>query len=55
MYIAAEEKAQKRFAQEEKVWGAPRFLALGAITLGIALTVIYLMSTMSGCSLQVVP
>jgi hypothetical protein len=55
MYIAAEEKAQKRFAQEEKVWRAPRFLALGAVTLAIALTAIYLMSTTSGCSLQIVP
>ena len=28
-YIAAEAKAQKRFAEEDKVWRAPRFFALG--------------------------
>lgn len=54
-YIAAEEKAQKRFAVEDKAWRAPRFFALGAVTLAIALTTIYLMSTTSGCSLQIVP
>jgi hypothetical protein len=54
-YIAAEDKAQKRFAQEDKVWRAPRFFAIGAVTLAIALTAIYLMSTTAGCSLQIVP
>jgi hypothetical protein len=54
-YIAAEEKAQKRFAEEDKVWRAPRFFAIGATTLAIALTAIYLMSTTGGCSLQIVP
>ena len=54
-YIATEEKAQKRFAAEDKAWRAPRFFALGAMTLAIALTTIYLMSTTSGCSLQIVP
>ena len=54
-YIAAEAKAQKRFAEEDKVWRAPRFFALGAVTLAIALTTIYLMSTTAGCSLQIVP
>jgi hypothetical protein len=54
-YIATEDKAQKRFAAEDKAWRAPRFFALGAVTLAIALTTIYLMSTTSGCSLQIVP
>jgi len=54
-YIAAEDKAQKRFAREDRVWRAPRFFALGAVTLAIALTTIYLMSTTGGCSLQIVP
>jgi hypothetical protein len=54
-YIAAEAKAQKRFAQEDEVWRAPRFFAIGAMTLAIALTTIYLMSTTAGCSLQIVP
>jgi hypothetical protein len=54
-YIATEEKAQKRFAAEDKAWKAPRFFALGAVTLAICLSAIYLMSTTSGCSLQIVP
>jgi hypothetical protein len=54
-YIAAEDKARKRFAQEDRVWRAPRFFALGGVTLFIALTTIYLMSTTAGCSLQIVP
>ncbi|HEY3821460.1 MAG TPA: hypothetical protein VGL81_30040 [Polyangiaceae bacterium] len=54
-YITTEDQAQKRFAAEDKTWRAPRFFALGAVTLAIALTVIYLMSTTTGCSLQIVP
>jgi hypothetical protein len=54
-YIAAEEKAQKRFDAEDKTWRAPRFFAMGLVTLAICLTAIYLMSTTSGCSLQIVP
>jgi hypothetical protein len=54
-YIAAEDKAQKRFAREDRLWRAPRFFALGGVTLFIALTAIYLMSTTAGCSLQIVP
>jgi hypothetical protein len=54
-YIATEEKAQKRFAAEDRAWKAPRFFALGFVTLVICLTTIYLMSTTSGCSLQIVP
>jgi len=55
MSIAAEETAQKRFAEEDKRWTGPRFFALGGVTLFIAISVIYLMSTTSGCSLQIVP
>lgn len=54
-YIATEDQAKKRFAVEDKAWRAPRFFALGAVTLAIALTTIYLMSTTTGCSLQIVP
>ncbi|HEX3343317.1 MAG TPA: hypothetical protein VHS09_02040 [Polyangiaceae bacterium] len=54
-YITTEAQAQKRFAAEDKAWRAPRFFALGLVTLAIALTAIYLMSTTSGCSLQIVP
>jgi len=54
-YIAAEDRAQKRFTREDKAWKAPRFFALGFVTLAICLTAIYLMSTTSGCSLQIVP
>jgi hypothetical protein len=54
-YIAAEQKAQKRFTREDKAWRGPRFFITGAVTLAIALTTIYLMSTTAGCSLQFVP
>ncbi len=54
-YTATEDKAQKRFAVEDKAWKAPRFFVLAAVTLAICLSTIYLMSTTSGCSLQIVP
>jgi hypothetical protein len=55
MSIAAEEQAQKRFDVEDKSWSGPRLVLLGVITLAIALSAIYLMSTTTGCSLQIVP
>jgi hypothetical protein len=51
----AEEIAQKQFDQDDKNWTAPRFISLGAITLFIAISLIYAMSTTTGCSLQIVP
>ncbi len=51
----AEEIAQKQFDQDDKNWTAPRFISLGAITLLIAISLIYAMSTTTGCSLQIVP
>jgi hypothetical protein len=54
-YEQAEQIAHKRFVGEDKGWTGPRYIALGAITLIICITTIYMMSTMSGCSLQVVP
>lgn len=51
----AEQLAQKRFAAEDKQWTGPKFIGLGFVTLAICVTAIYLMSTMSGCSLQIVP
>jgi hypothetical protein len=53
--VAREEEAQKRFAAQDKHWKAPRFFVLGFITLAVCLTTIYLMSTTTGCSLQIVP
>ena len=53
--VAREQEAQKRFAAQDKVWKAPRFLGLGFVTLAICLTTIYLMSAQAGCSLQIVP
>ena len=50
-----EREAQERFDKEDKVWDAPRFLTLGVVTLAICLSAIYLMSTTTGCSLQIVP
>ncbi len=55
MSIAAEEQAEKRFAEEDKRWVGPRFFGLAIVTLAIAITTIYLMSTVTGCSLQIVP
>ena len=52
---SAQEVAEKRFAQQDKQWDGPRFIALGAVTLTICLIAIYLMSTTQGCSLQIVP
>ena len=51
----AESIAEKRFAREDKVWTGPRYITLGVVTLAICITAIYLMSTVSGCSLQIVP
>jgi hypothetical protein len=53
-YQHAEQVAEKRFSAEDKRWTGPRYVTLGAITLAICITAIYLMSTMSGCSLQIV-
>jgi hypothetical protein len=50
-----EEIAQKRFDEEDKRWNAPRFIGLGVVTLTIAISLIYFMSTTTGCSLQIVP
>jgi hypothetical protein len=51
----AEEIAEKRFDEEDKRWSGPRFIGLGLVTLTIAISLIYFMSTTAGCSLQIVP
>ncbi|HTQ42879.1 MAG TPA: hypothetical protein VMI75_09020 [Polyangiaceae bacterium] len=51
----SEEAAQKRFAEQDKNWTGPKFIGLGIVTLAICLSLIYLMSTTTGCSLQIVP
>ena len=51
----AEDIAEKRFDEQDKHWSGPRFIALGVVTLAIAISVIYFMSTTTGCSLQIVP
>lgn len=50
----AEEVAQKRFNEEDKRWDGPKFVGLAVVTLAIALSLIYFMSTTAGCSLQIV-
>jgi hypothetical protein len=55
MSIAAEEAAQKTFDAADKRWTGPRFISLGIVTLVICISVIYMMSTVTGCSLQIVP
>jgi len=51
----SEEAAQKQFAEQDKNWTGPKFIGLGIVTLVICLSLIYLMSTTTGCSLQIVP
>ncbi len=51
----AEEAAEKRFAEQDKRWDAPRYIVLALITLFICITTIFLMSKTQGCSLQIVP
>ena len=51
----AQEVAQKRFDEEDKVWTGPKYIRLGLVTLLIAISTIYYMSTTAGCSLQIVP
>jgi hypothetical protein len=51
----AEELAQKKFDEDDKRWTAPKFMGLGAVTLFIAISIIYMMSATTGCSLQIVP
>jgi hypothetical protein len=51
----SEEAAQKRFAEQDKSWTGPKYIGLGIVTLAICLSLIYLMSTTTGCSLQIVP
>lgn len=51
----AEEIAQKKFDEDDRHWTAPRLFVLGVVTLAIALTLIFLMSRTTGCSLQIVP
>jgi hypothetical protein len=53
--LTAEEAAEKKFAEDDKRWNGPRFITLGAVTLAICITAIYLMSATQGCSLQIVP
>jgi hypothetical protein len=51
----AEEIAAKRFNEEDKVWTGPKFIGLGLVTLVLAISMIFYMSTTTGCSLQIVP
>ena len=53
--VDAEQAAEKRFAEEDKNWTGPKFIGLGIVTLAICLSLIYFMSTTTGCSLQIVP
>jgi hypothetical protein len=51
----ADEIAEKEFAEQDKQWNAPKFFVTGVITLAIALAIIYYTSSLTGCSLQIVP
>jgi hypothetical protein len=52
---AAEAAAKQQFDADDKVWTGPRFISLAVVTLVIAISAIYFMSTTTGCSLQIVP
>jgi hypothetical protein len=54
-YVKAEKAAEKRFNAEDKAWSGPKYIGLGLITLLICISVIYMMSATTGCSLQIVP
>ena len=51
----AEQAAQRRFNDEDKRWTGPKFIGLGVVTLTVAISLIYFMSSTAGCSLQIVP
>ena len=55
MSITAEESAQKQFDADDKKWNGPKLIGLGALVLFVAISLIYGMSTTTGCSLQFVP
>jgi hypothetical protein len=54
-YVESENQAVKEFKAQDKAWTAPRFFALGFITLLVAIGLIYYMSTTTGCNLEIVP
>jgi hypothetical protein len=51
----ADDAYQKRFDEEDQRWNGPKLIGLGVVTLFIAISLIYFMSTTTGCSLQIVP
>jgi hypothetical protein len=52
---ASDDAYQKRFDEDDKEWNGPKLIGLGVVTLFIAISLIYYMSTTTGCSLQIVP
>ena len=52
---AVEDVYQKRFNEEDKQWSGPKLIVLGVVTLVICISLIFYMSTTTGCSLQIVP
>jgi hypothetical protein len=51
----AEAAAKKQFDADDHVWTGPRYIRLAVITLAVAISLIYAMSTTTGCSLTIVP
>ena len=51
----ADDVCQKRFDEQDKRWNGPKLIRLGVVTLAIAISLIYYMSSTTGCSLQIVP
>jgi hypothetical protein len=51
-----QEIAQKQFDKDDRAWNAHKLFGLGAVTLFIAISAIFLMSyTLSDCTLTIVP
>ena len=51
----SDESEFARYEAQDARWTGPRLILLGFATLAVCLSVIYWMSTTTGCSLQIVP
>lgn len=53
--MAGMDAEELREAEVDKAWTGPKFISLGLVTLLIAVSIIYYLSSLSGCRLVVVP
>jgi hypothetical protein len=52
---SSDDAIEKAFNEQDKEWNAPRYFVTAIITLFISISIIYYCSSLTGCSLQVVP